>query len=88
VVDLGMGEQHSANVAWQHRQWLPVAQAQLLEALKQAAVDEQTLPIVLDQVFGAGDGLGCIKKADVYAHAEDGAARDRSVISAQNPASA
>ena len=36
----------------------PVLQAQCLEALKQAAVDEELMLLVLDKVFRAGDRPG------------------------------
>ena len=69
VVQVRVGQQHGADVVGQHRQRVAVAQAQLLVALEQTAVDQQALAVVLDQVLGAGDGAGAAEKSDVYAHA-------------------
>jgi hypothetical protein len=39
-------------------QRVPVAQAQLLEALEQTAINQKPVVIMLDAVFGPGDGAG------------------------------
>jgi ABC-type amino acid transport substrate-binding protein len=66
VVQVGVGQQHGADVVGQHRQRVAVAQAQLLVALEQAAVDQQALAVELDQVLGAGDGArGRSEESDV-----------------------
>ncbi len=59
VVQMGVGQQHGADVIGQHRQWLTVAQAQLFVALEQPAVHHQALSFVFDEVFGAGHGACC-----------------------------
>ncbi len=57
MVKMRMGEQHCMDRLRQHRQWIPVAQAQLFEALKQSAIDQQAFALVLHQIFGAGDRI-------------------------------
>ena len=64
-----MGQHHRIDVRGVGRQRVPVAQAQLFVTLKQAAIDQQPLLVVLNQVFGAGDGVGPSKEGDGGAHA-------------------
>jgi hypothetical protein len=37
---------------------VPIAQAQLFVALEQTAIDQQFFAVVLNAVFGTGDGVG------------------------------
>ena len=50
------------------RQRRPVAQAQLLETLKQAAIDQNRGVCRLDQIFRPGDGADPAEKGHLYAH--------------------
>jgi hypothetical protein len=68
VVEVGVRQQHRMDLARHHGQGPPVAQAQLLVALEQTAVHQQGVPVMLDQEFGAGDGVGAAQKSDVDAH--------------------
>ena len=69
VVNVGMRQQHRLDLAGHNGQGIPVAQTQLLVALKQTAVHQQALLLVLDQVFGAGDRVSPAQKSDGGAHA-------------------
>ena len=69
MVKVGVREDDRVDVFGGHGQRLPIAQAQLLVALKQAAVDQQALVLVFDQVFGAGHGVGSAEEGDGGAHA-------------------
>src|SRR5439155_22097512 len=51
------------------RQRVPVAEAQLLLALEQAAVDHQALAVRLERVLRAGYGPGGAKKLQAWASA-------------------
>ena len=68
VVQVGVGEDHRADVVGFHRQRIAVAQSQLFETLEQAAVDEQAFAFVLDQVFGTGHRAGTAQESDIDAH--------------------
>jgi hypothetical protein len=58
VIQMGMGQYHSANVFWRCGAGIPVSKAQLFVALKQTAIDQQFFAVVLDTVFGAGNRVG------------------------------
>ena len=66
---MGVGEDDGLQVIGLERQRGAVAQPQLLVALKQAAVHQQALAVVLNQKFGAGHGAGPAEKGDLNAHA-------------------
>ena len=68
VVQVRVREQHGVDVARRHRQRTAVAQAQLLVALKQAAVHQHVDALVAYQKFGAGDRVRAAQKADLHAH--------------------
>jgi hypothetical protein len=68
VVQVRVGEQYGVNLLRRYGQRRPVAQAQGLVALKETAVNQQTLLAKLDQVFRTGDGVGGAQKSDVQAH--------------------
>ena len=70
VVQVGMGQHDRINLVRRDRQTGPVAQAQRLVALKQAAVHQQRFGAVAHQVLGAGDGAGAPQKSNVDAHVE------------------
>jgi len=68
MVQMGMGQHHGIDLVRRDGQRLPVAQAQLLVALEQAAIDQQALAVVAHQVLGAGDGAGAAQEGDVDVH--------------------
>jgi hypothetical protein len=55
VIDVGVGQQHVVDRAQVEGRRLPVAQAQFLQALEQAAVHEDAALARLQQVAGTGD---------------------------------
>ena len=69
VVEVGMTDDHRVDAARGHRQGQTVAQAKLLVALEQAAIDHQALAVVLDEVLGPGDGASGTEKTEMNAHA-------------------
>lgn len=68
VVQVGMGQHHGVDLVRRDGQALPIAQAQLLVALEQAAIDQQALAVVTHQILGAGDGAGAAQESDVDVH--------------------
>lgn len=58
VVQVRVRQYHRVECLRRDRQWLPVQLAQVLQALEQAAVDQDVLSIVAQQMLGAGDGAG------------------------------
>ncbi|EMR04092.1 hypothetical protein ADICEAN_00715 [Cesiribacter andamanensis AMV16] len=68
MVQVAMGEQHRIDGGRIDRKRRPVDQAQLLEPLKQAAVNKDALAQGFDQVFGAGNRFGRSQKMDAYGH--------------------
>ena len=58
VVDVRMRQQHRVDRGRRHRQRRPVAQAQLLQALEQPAIDEQAPAVVFDEVLRSRHGAG------------------------------
>ena len=70
VVQVRVGQHHGIDLVGRERQGLPVAQAQLLVALEQAAIHQHAVAVVAHQVFGAGDGARAAQKSDVDFHCE------------------
>lgn len=68
VVEVCVGQHHCMDLVWRHRQRVPVAQAQLLVALEQPAVDQQALLAVGDQVLRPGHRVGTAQEVDVHRH--------------------
>ncbi len=64
VIEVSVGQDNAVQRLRRDRQWLPVAQAQLLVALKQAAVDQNAALAGLDQELRTGDGSGRTEEAD------------------------
>ena len=64
-----MCQHHRIDVRRVGWQGAPVAQAQLFVTLKQPAIDQQPLLVVLYQVLGAGNGVGSAEESDGGAHA-------------------
>ncbi len=65
VVEMGVGQDDRIDPFRVYRELLPVAQAQLLEALKEAAIDEDPAIGDLHEVFRAGDCPDAAEKRDV-----------------------
>jgi hypothetical protein len=61
-----MGQHDRVDFSRVHRQRVPVAQAQLLEALEQAAIEQHLAAAGCQQVFGAGHGAGGAE--ELYVH--------------------
>ena len=68
---MSMRQQHRVNLVRRYWQRRPVAQAQKLVSLKQAAVEQQAFAIVTNQVLRAGNGARSAQKSDVDAHRID-----------------
>ncbi len=61
-----MGEDHRIQAARVERPCIPVHQPQILVALKQSAVDQYALALMLDQGLGAGHGAGSTEKTEFH----------------------
>ena len=51
MIEMSVGQHHGINALWVDRQRGPIAQAQLFEPLKQAAIDQDAMSICFDQVL-------------------------------------
>jgi hypothetical protein len=58
VIEMGVREQSPADGGGIHRQRFPIALAQLVAALEEAAIHQEAFAIGFDEIFGAGDGAG------------------------------
>ena len=58
VIEMRVREDHRVDALGIDRQRRPVAEPQLLQALKETAVDEHAVAAEVEQMFGAGDGAG------------------------------
>ncbi len=56
VIEMGVREQNRIDPMGIDREAIPIAQPQRLEALKQAAIDQQSMVGTLNEVLGAGNG--------------------------------
>ena len=70
VVDVGMAQEHGRQRGRIHARRGPVPQAQLLEPLKESAVQKQPPPPVVEQVLGAGDGAGRAEEGERGRHSD------------------
>src|SRR5512145_340090 len=69
MVEMGMGENDRIDAArfdWKRR---PVLQAQRLESLEQAAIDQQFPAVMFHEIFRAGNRTRAAEKGEVQAHA-------------------
>ena len=66
VVQVGVAEHHRVNGVRGHAQRRPVALAQHLPALEQAAVEQDALVAQRDEVAGTGDGIGGAEELDLH----------------------
>ena len=76
VVNVRVGEDHGVDLSRIDRQRRPVAQAQLLVALEQPAVDQYPRCALLNQVFRAGDGVGSAQKLEFHGRSLGAGAAD------------
>jgi len=60
-------EHHAVQVLRMHRQRRPVAQAQVLQPLEQAAIDQQPRLARAQQIFRAGDRPGSAEEGELDA---------------------
>src|SRR5262245_41016265 len=58
VIDMSMRDDDGINRGGVEWRFVPIAQTQLLQTLKQSAIDEYTAPVRFDQVLGSSDGSG------------------------------
>ena len=65
---MGMGEDDGVDAARLNRKRRPILQAQRLEALKQAAVDEQPMIALLDKVLRSRDRAGTAEEGEIQTH--------------------
>ena len=63
MVQMGMGEQHSVDGVDAHRERFAIARTQLLEALEQAAIDQDAPPQGFDQIARSCHRPGGAEKA-------------------------
>jgi hypothetical protein len=68
MIQMRMGQDDNGNIARRHRRRRPVAQAQSLVALEQPAIDKQAVPVIFEQIFGAGNRAGAAEKGKVDGH--------------------
>ena len=68
VIQVGVGQDDRVHAVRRDRQSVPVAQAQLLEALEQTAVHKQRLRAAANQVFGAGDAVSAADELKGHSH--------------------
>src|SRR6266700_5391388 len=59
VIEVSVGQNDGLDFSGLERQRLPVPQSQLLEALEQPAINQETLLIVIKEIFGASYRSGC-----------------------------
>ena len=61
-----MREQHGAELVGSDGERRPVAEAEVLEALEEAAVDEETVAALFEQKAGAGDRARGAEEGEVH----------------------
>jgi hypothetical protein len=66
VVDMRMGKDDGIHRDRVHRQWLPVPQPQLLQALEQSAVHQDAALTRADQIFRTGDRAGRAEECELH----------------------
>ena len=67
VVKMGVAQQHGVGLEHGWRRRRPVALAVHLEALEEAAVEQDALPADVDQMPRAGDAVGGTQKLNLHA---------------------
>jgi hypothetical protein len=66
VIEVRVRQDDRVNRGRIDRERLPVAQPQLFQPLKQAAIDENPAPVDLEKMFGARDGPGRPQKGQLH----------------------
>jgi len=66
VIDVGVREDHPVQRVRIDGQRRPVAQPQLLVALKQSAIDEYLVKAAAQQILGAGNGAGAAEELEIH----------------------
>ena len=69
VVQVRMGQHDGVDLVGRDGKRIPVAQPQLFEALEQATVDQQAVPLVAYQIFRPGDRIRSAQESDAHTHA-------------------
>ena len=70
VVQVGVREHDGIEAAWRDGKLVPVSEAKLFQPLKQPAVEQNPSSIVLEEVFGTGDGACCTKERQ-FGHVDE-----------------
>src|SRR3546814_16869264 len=61
-IEMGMGDNDCIEAGGRDRQRFPIEFTQIFHALKQAAIDQDALAVMLEQMFRTGDGSGGAKR--------------------------
>src|SRR3546814_19623712 len=61
VIEMGMGENDCIDAGGRDRQRFPIEFTQIFPALNQAAIDQDALAVMLEQMFRTGDDSGGAK---------------------------
>ncbi len=85
VIEMGVGEDHRVDAVRGDGHRRPVALPELLEALKQAAIDQDPAAAGLQQVFRAGHGPDAAEEGEVQGHRRIPAARRTLSLKAISP---
>ncbi len=67
MVDMRVRQHNGIDGRRVYRQFRPVLQTQLLQTLKQSAINQHMLVVAGDQVLGAGNGTGRAEECDFHA---------------------
>ena len=86
VVQVSMCQDHGIDLIGDHWQGAPVAQAQLFVTLEQSAIDQQTLAVVFNQVFGAGDSVSSAEEGEGGSHVHHGGRKRKRLFDASQTA--
>ena len=68
MIEMSMREENGINIGRRYRERLAIAQPQLLEALKQAAVDKHLAVVRFDEIFGSGHCADTAQKRKLHCH--------------------
>lgn len=63
MVEVGMRQDDGVDARWRNRKCCPVEFAQVLQALEQAAIDQDALVAIGEEMFRAGDGSRTAKRS-------------------------
>ena len=68
MIEMSVGENDGVDALGVDEERRPVAQAQLLVALEQTAIDEDALSVGFEQIFRSGDGSDGAQKSQIQCH--------------------